>query len=338
MEDKETMDNNFATIALQIKNTISNELERVNTIILEKMQNKVDLIPQVASHIIASGGKRIRPIITILSAKLFDYNKDDKHILLAACIEFIHTATLLHDDVVDENNSRRGMATSNNIWGNKASVLVGDYLFTKSFELMVGAESLEILEVLSNASSVIAQGEVMQLAYTNDISLTYKDYEDIIFAKTASLFAAGTKVGAMLSGASQDNIENINQYGANLGIVFQIMDDILDYSSTEEALGKGIGTDFKEGKLTLPIILILQECTAEEKEFFKRTFGELNQKDGDFEQVLEYVKKYNTLEKSVEIAQNYVNKGLDNLNNITVNNEYKELFVKLLKSSVIRAN
>ncbi len=330
------MDNNFASVALKIKEILSEELESVNSIILEKMQNKVELIPQIASHIVASGGKRIRPIITILSAKLFKYNKDNKHILLAACIEFIHTATLLHDDVVDENNSRRGIATSNNIWGNKASVLVGDYLFTKSFELMVGSESLEILEVLCNASSVIAQGEVMQLAYTNDINITFKDYEDIIFAKTASLFAAGTKVGAMLSGTSIENIENINQYGTNLGIVFQIMDDILDYSSTEQYLGKGIGTDFKEGKLTLPIILILQECSDEEKKFFQRTFGKLNQNENDFEQVIEYIEKYKTIEKSIAISQIYVEKGLQNLENIDLTNEYKKLFKDLLVSSVIR--
>ena len=330
------MDNNFSNVALKIKNSLENELNSVNDIILEKMQNKVELIPQIASHIIASGGKRIRPIITILSAKLFDYKKDNKHILLAACIEFIHTATLLHDDVVDENNSRRGMATSNNIWGNKASVLVGDYLFTKSFELMVGAESLAILETLSNASSIIAQGEVMQLAYTNNIDITFKDYEEIIFAKTASLFAAGTKVGAMLSGASEEDIDNIHQYGTNLGIVFQIMDDILDYSSTEEAIGKGIGTDFREGKLTLPIILVLQECTAEEKKFFIRTFAELEQNAKDFEKVLSYIKKYNTIAKSIEIAQSYVDSGLKNLEAIKIENQYKNLFKDLLVSSIIR--
>jgi octaprenyl-diphosphate synthase len=330
------MDYTFSDIALKIKNSLASELNSVNDIILDKMQNKVELIPQVASHIIASGGKRIRPIITILSAKLFDYKKDDKHILLAACIEFIHTATLLHDDVVDDNHSRRGIATSNNIWGNKASVLVGDYLFTKSFELMVGAESLPILETLSNASSIIAQGEVMQLAYTNNIDITFKDYEDIIFAKTASLFGAGTKVGAMLSGTSSENIKNIHEYGNNLGIVFQIMDDILDYSSNEEELGKGIGTDFKEGKITLPIILILQQCNAEEKKFFIRTFAESQQKVGDFEQVLTYIKKYNTINSSLEIAQSYVEAGLKNLANISIESEYKKLFKDLLVYSIIR--
>lgn len=330
------MDNTFSDIALKIKNSLASELNSVNDIILDKMQNKVELIPQVASHIIASGGKRIRPIITILSAKLFDYKKDDKHILLAACLEFIHTATLLHDDVVDDNHSRRGMATSNNIWGNKASVLVGDYLFTKSFELMVGAESLPILETLSNASSIIAQGEVMQLAYTNNIDITFKNYEEIIFAKTASLFGAGTKVGAMLCGTSSENIKNIHEYGNNLGIVFQIMDDILDYSSNEEDLGKGIGTDFKEGKITLPIILILQQCNAEEKKFFIRTFAESQQKVGDFEQVLTYIKKYNTINSSLEIAESYVEAGLKNLANISIESEYKKLFKDLLVYSIIR--
>jgi octaprenyl-diphosphate synthase len=322
---------------MQVKSMLEPELQSVNTIILEKMQNKVELIPQIASHIVASGGKRIRPILTLATAKLFGYNGSN-HILLAACIEFIHTATLLHDDVVDENNSRRGVATSNNIWGNKASVLVGDFLFTKSFELMVQVESLPILEVLSNASSVIAQGEVMQLAYTNNLDITFENYEEIIFAKTASLFAAATKVGAMLNGESFENIENIYQYGVNLGIVFQIMDDILDYSSTQAELGKGIGTDFKEGKITLPILLILQECTGDERIFLNRVFGENQQMDGDFETVLQYIVKYGIVEKSIKVANSYVARGLKNLENITVSGEFKEILKNLLVSSIIREN
>ncbi|MDR0484750.1 MAG: polyprenyl synthetase family protein [Alphaproteobacteria bacterium] len=332
------MSTNFSDIASQIKNTLLPELQSVNEIILDKMQNKVELIPQIASHIVASGGKRIRPILTLLSAKLFNYHKDNHHVLLASCIEFIHTATLLHDDVVDENNSRRGKATSNNIWGNKASVLVGDFLFTKSFELMVQVESLSILEVLSNASSVIAQGEVMQLANINNVDITFNDYEEIIFAKTASLFAAATKVGAMLSGTSKENIENIYKYGVNLGIVFQIMDDILDYSSSELTLGKGIGTDFKEGKITLPILLTLKECNDSEREFLNKVFSDLNQDDGDFEKVLELIEKYNIIEKSVEVANSYVKQGLENLESIDVSNNYKDMFKNLLVSSTIREN
>ncbi|MDR2007574.1 MAG: polyprenyl synthetase family protein [Alphaproteobacteria bacterium] len=329
------MSNNFSDVAKQLKSMLEPELKGVNSIILEKMQNKVELIPQIASHIVASGGKRIRPILTLISAKLFGYGGQN-HILLASCIEFIHTATLLHDDVVDENDSRRGVATSNNIWGNKASVLVGDFLFTKSFELMVQVESLPILEVLSNASSVIAQGEVMQLAYTNNLDITFENYEEIIFAKTASLFAAATKVGAMLSGESASNVENIYQYGVNLGIVFQIMDDILDYSSSEEALGKGIGTDFKEGKITLPILLVLQECTVDERVFLNRVFGEVQQVDGDFEVVLSYIAKYNIIEKCVAVAKSYVERGVANLDNINVNGKYKDILKNLLLASVIR--
>ncbi|MCL2567302.1 MAG: polyprenyl synthetase family protein [Alphaproteobacteria bacterium] len=331
------MSNNFSNIAYTIKSMLEPELQSVNAIILEKMQNKVELIPQIASHIVASGGKRIRPILTLATAKLFGYNGSN-HILLSSCIEFIHTATLLHDDVVDENDSRRGVATSNNIWGNKASVLVGDFLFTKSFELMVQVESLPILEVLSNASSVIAQGEVMQLAYINNLEITFENYEEIIFAKTASLFAAAAKVGAMLACESEKNIENIYQYGVNLGIVFQIMDDILDYSSTVDTLGKGIGTDFKEGKITLPILLVLEQCNAEEKVFLGRVFGDLNQKDGDFETVLSYIAKYNIVEKSIEVANSYVKRGLQNLENITAESEYKNVLKNLLASSIIREN
>ncbi len=334
------MENNvtdrFSQIAEDIKNFLKDDLNKVNTIIAEKMENKISLIPQIARHIVSSGGKRIRPLLTLLSAKMVNYH-GNKDILLAACVEFIHTATILHDDVVDESDSRRGLLTSNSIWGNKASVLVGDFLFTKSFELMVQAESLSILEVLSKTSSIIAQGEVMQLSNINNIDLSFTEYYEIIFSKTASLFSAAIVVGAMLEKTDKSTIENLEKFGVSLGIVFQIMDDIIDYSGNKIKTGKDIGVDFKEGKITLPIILTLQECNNEEKKFLIKTLVDMDQQEGDFATVLNYIEKYNVVNKAINIADNYIQEGLIALQDININNEYKQLFIDLLSSSSNRS-
>ena len=317
--------NNYITKA---KILLNKEMQEVNSMIVEKMQNDVALIPAIAQNIINSGGKRIRPILTLLTANMLGY-AGTKHLLIASCIEFIHTATLLHDDVVDENNERRGIETSNSIFGNQSCVLVGDYFFSKAFELMVDTGSLEILKVLSKASSVIAEGEVMQLSNINNISLSEADYFKIIFSKTASLFSASTRVGAMLSTNNEAIIQELENYGVNLGIAFQIIDDYLDYASDSKNTGKNIGVDFKEGKITLPILLTLQVCSNEDRLFFIRTFEQHNQNEQDFAECLKYLHKYDSLNKSLIKANEYLNKAVNNINAININNDYATMLKNL---------
>ena len=324
--------NNYITKA---KILLNKEMQEVNSMIVEKMQNDVALIPAIAQNIINSGGKRIRPILTLLTANMLGY-AGTKHLLIASCIEFIHTATLLHDDVVDENNERRGIETSNSIFGNQSCVLVGDYLFSKAFELMVDTGSLEILKVLSKASPVIAEGEVMQLSNINNISLSEEDYFKIIFSKTASLFSASTRVGGMLSTNNEATIQELENYGVNLGIAFQIIDDYLDYASDSKNTGKNIGVDFKEGKITLPILLTLQVCSNEDRLFFIRTFEQHNQNEQDFAECLKYLHKYDSLNKSLIKANEYLNKAVNNINAININNDYATMLKNLALSSLKR--
>jgi octaprenyl-diphosphate synthase len=324
--------NNYIT---QAKILLNKEMQEVNSMIVEKMQNDVALIPAIAQNIINSGGKRIRPILTLLTANMLGY-AGTNHLLIASCIEFIHTATLLHDDVVDENNERRGIETSNSIFGNQSCVLVGDYLFSKAFELMVDTGSLEILKVLSKASSVIAEGEVMQLSNINNVSLSEEDYFKIIFSKTASLFSASTRVGGMLSTNNEATIQELENYGVNLGIAFQIIDDYLDYASDSKNTGKNIGVDFKEGKITLPILLTLQVCSNEDRLFFIRTFEQHNQNEQDFAECLKYLHKYDSLNKSLIKANEYLNKAVNNINAININNDYATMLKNLALSSLTR--
>ena len=232
----------------------ADDLKGVNEVILEQMQSPVLLIPQLAGHIIAAGGKRLRPMLTLSSARLCGYT-ESRHIGLAACVEFIHTATLLHDDVVDESDLRRGAATANAVWGNKASVLVGDFLFSRAFELMVADGSLEVLKILSRASTVIAEGEVHQLVTANDTDTTEQDYLEVIQAKTAKLFAAAAEIGAVVSDRPAEEQTALETYGDHIGMAFQLIDDVLDYSAQQTTLGKAVGDDFRDGKITLPIVL-----------------------------------------------------------------------------------
>ena len=253
----------------QIQEIVNNDLSKVNDIIIKNIGNEVPMISELSQHILASGGKRIRPIITLLTSKLCNY-KDENHLFLAACIEFIHTATLLHDDVIDESKLRRGVATANDLFGNKTSVLVGDFLFSRSFELMVANGSKKILEVLSATSSTIAKGEVLQLSTINNCSTSEETYMNIIRSKTASLFGAAAEISGILSEKNK-NIQNaLSTYGQKLGIAFQLTDDALDYIGSEN-LGKDIGDDFKEGKITLPIIICLRNANKEEILFWKKT-------------------------------------------------------------------
>lgn len=247
---------------------VAPELNHVNAVILERMQSQIPLIPELAGHLIAGGGKRMRPMLTLASARLLDY-PGNRHHKLAAAVEFIHTATLLHDDVVDGSDLRRGRRTANIIWGNPASVLVGDFLFSRSFELMVEDGSLKVLKILSHASAVIAEGEVNQLTAQRQISTGEDKYLDIIGAKTAALFAAACRIAAVVAERSEAVEDALDSYGRNLGIAFQLVDDAIDYASDAETMGKGVGDDFRDGKVTLPVILAYARGSAEDKAFWQ---------------------------------------------------------------------
>src|SRR5512134_2654294 len=240
-----------------LNDIVCGDLRLVNALIVDRMQSPVPLIPQLAGHVVAAGGKRLRPMLTLASARLCGY-VGLRHIGLDTCVEFIHTATLLHDDVVDDSALRRGLASANTVWGNKPSVLVGDFLFSRAFELMVEDGSLEVLEILSRASSIIAEGEVMQLVTTSDIETSEAAYLDVVRAKTAQLFAAADFIGAVVAERQKEERDALEAYGMNLGIAFQLIDDVLDYSAKQATLGKTIGDDFREGKMTLPVVLALR--------------------------------------------------------------------------------
>ncbi|MDE1152130.1 MAG: polyprenyl synthetase family protein [Micavibrio sp.] len=294
------------------------DLDAVNALILSRMQSDIPLIPELAGHLIAAGGKRIRPLMTLASAALFGY-KGNRHHRLSACVEFIHTATLLHDDVVDESDQRRGKASANALFGNEAAVLVGDFLFSRSFQLMVEDGSLDVLRILSNASAVIAEGEVLQLSTANNLDTTMDEYIQVISAKTAELFAAACEVGAIVAERAPAECEAIRNYGMYLGIGFQISDDVLDYSASEELLGKSLGDDFREGKMTLPVLLALEKATPEERAFWQRTMGDVNQQEGDFKEALRLFERYNALGRSMDIARDYAARGRKLLNDLPAN-------------------
>jgi octaprenyl-diphosphate synthase len=283
---------------------LHSDLARVNTLILKRMQSPVALIPQLAGHIVAAGGKRLRPMLTLATSLLCGY-RGERHIALAAAVEFIHTATLLHDDVVDASDLRRGLATANAVWGNKPSVLVGDFLFSRAFELMVEDGSLRVLELLSRASAIIAEGEVLQLVTSNDTATTEEAYLEVVNAKTAQLFAAASRIGAVLGESSKEEEDALEAYGRNLGIAFQLVDDMLDYSARQTELGKTVGDDFRDGKLTLPVVLALRAADDRERRFWRRTLEKMQQRDDDLPHAIELMKRHGTLEATLERARDY---------------------------------
>jgi octaprenyl-diphosphate synthase len=271
------------------------------------MESPVALIPEIAGYLISLGGKRLRPLLTIASAELCGY-KGERHIHLAACVEFIHTATLLHDDVVDESTLRRGRQTANSLWNNKASVLVGDFLFSRAFELMVADGSLEILDILSKASSAISEGEVLQLSMSHSLELTQETYLKIIESKTARLFSAATEVGAVVAKAPDEERKALTQFGQALGIAFQLMDDILDYTANQGQLGKAIGDDFREGKVTLPLILAYQK--GRQNSFWEDVLAKETRDDSDLQKALTLLNESNALIESQQRAAIYVEEAL----------------------------
>lgn len=283
---------------------VSDDMDAINRIILDKAVSDVDMIPELAHHLIDSGGKRLRPMIAIAAAKLCGYSGTG-HIRTAAAVEFMHTATLLHDDVVDESATRRGKRTARMIWGNQASVLVGDFLLGQAFKMFVDVGSMMVLRIMSNAAATIAEGEVMQLAAAKNTSTTEDDYLAIINAKTAALFSAAAEVGAALVQRPQEEQAALKSYGKNLGLAFQLVDDALDYSGDSQNLGKSVGDDFREGKITLPLILSFRRGNSEERQFWNRTIAEGDIQNGDLEMAINLMKRHKAIEATLDRARSY---------------------------------
>ena len=279
----------------RLAGVLASEMEAVNAMIRDRMASEhAPRIPEVTAHLIEAGGKRIRPMLTLAAAKMCGYD-GPFHIHLAATVEFIHTATLLHDDVVDESEQRRGRPTANLLWDNQSSVLVGDYLFARSFQLMVETGSLRVLDILANASATIAEGEVLQLSAAQDLKTTEETYLKIVRGKTAALFSAATQVGGVIAAAPEAQEQALFAYGDALGISFQMVDDLLDYGGTE-AIGKNIGDDFRERKLSLPLIKAIAKADADEMAFWTRTIAKGRQDDGDLETAIAIMKKHGALD------------------------------------------
>ncbi len=283
---------------------VGDDMGGVNRIIMDKARSDVDLIPELARHLIDSGGKRLRPMLTIAAARMCNY-MGSEHIKLAASVEFMHTATLLHDDVVDESDLRRGKKSARILWGNEASVLVGDFLLGQAFKMMVDVGSLEALRILSNAAAVIAEGEVMQLIASKNTETNEDEYLAVINAKTAALFSAAAEVGAVLAERPKAEQAALRSYGKNLGIAFQLLDDVLDYSGDQERLGKSVGDDFREGKITLPVVLSYRRGSDENREFWRRVLQEGDVQDGDLKMAISLMNECGAIEDTIERARHY---------------------------------
>ena len=307
---KKEVDNSY----LELVNLVGNKLNDVNQQIKYKLASEVNLIHKMTNYHLKSGGKKIRPLLTLSSAKLCGYENGNRDVNLAACVELIHNATLLHDDVIDNSNLRRGIKTSNTIWGNQSSILVGDYLLSRCFEMMVEDGSLEILKLLSSTSSKIAQGEVSQLEYKGEIDILEEKYFNIINSKTAALFAAATRVGACITNKSKKEKDALESYGRNLGLSFQIADDALDYYSTKTIFGKEIGKDFYEGKVTLPIIFLCQKANSKEKIFLEKIFRNKNRSKLEFNETQNLIKKYGSIDSCFKRAEHFINISYNALN------------------------
>lgn len=280
------------------------DMGRVNELILSKAGSDVEMIPEIANHLISSGGKRLRPMLTLAAAQMFGYSGDG-HVKLATSVEFMHTATLLHDDVVDESGMRRGKKTARMIWGNQASVLVGDFLLGQAFRMMVDVGSLEALDILATAASVIAEGEVWQLAAAKNLETTEDEYLSVIKAKTAALFSAAAEVGPVIASASRADRNALRSYGVNLGLAFQLIDDALDYGGSAKDLGKNTGDDFREGKVTLPVILAYRRGTAEERQFWKSAIEGGQSGDAELERAMNLMARHGVIADTITRARHF---------------------------------
>ena len=329
---KKEVDNSY----LELVNLVGNKLNDVNQRIKYKLASEINLIHKMTSYHLKSGGKKIRPLLTLSSAKLCGYENGIRDVNLAACVELIHNATLLHDDVIDNSNLRRGIKTSNTIWGNKSSILVGDYLLSRCFEMMVEDGSPEILKLLSSTSSKIAQGEISQLEYKGEIDILEETYFNIINSKTAALFAAATRVGACIANKNKKEKDALESYGRNLGLAFQIADDALDYYSTKTIFGKEIGKDFYEGKVTLPIIFLCQKANSDEKIFLEKIFKKKNRSKQEFSETQNLIKKYNSIDSCFKRAEHFVNISYNSLSIFNTSKE-KSILQNLTSFSLERS-
>ena len=328
---KNQIDNSY----FQLKNLVENRLISVEEKIKSKLISDVDLVQKMTDFHVNTGGKRLRALLTLGSAKMCGYSKGTRDINLAACVELIHAATLMHDDVIDNGTVRRGKKTLNKIWGNHSSVLIGDYLLSRCFEMMVDDGNLEVLKLLSSTSSKIAQGEVLQLQHNREVDMLEETYLKIISAKTAELFAAATKVGAILSDVKTKEKEALEFYGRNLGLTFQIADDTLDYNSDLKLFGKKIGQDFYEGKITLPIILLLQKTENNEKEKIKNIFLKDERDENELNYIISLIKKYDVINSCYQKAQHYIDIASNSLS-IFKDCEEKKILKNLTSFSLAR--
>ena len=319
----------------QLRDSVEEKLVLTEEKIKSKLASDVELVQKMTDYHIETGGKRLRALLTLGAAKLCGYSKGSRDINLAACVELIHSATLMHDDVIDEGTLRRGKATLNKVWDNQSSVLIGDYLLSRCFEMMVEDGNLEVLKLLSSTSSKIAQGEVLQLQHKGEVDMLEETYLKIISAKTAELFAAATKVGAILSNVDLKEKKALEFYGRNLGLTFQIADDTLDYNSELKLFGKKIGQDFFEGKITLPIILLFQKLNPIEKKLLKEIFNKELRIEEDFYKVISLIKKYKVIEECYQKAQHYINLASNSLT-VFKDSKEKEIFKNLTSFSLTR--
>ncbi len=315
---------------------LSEDLAACNRTIVARMASPVALIPQLAAHIVAAGGKRLRPLLTLAAARLCGYSGGVRHVQLAGCVEFIHTATLLHDDVVDGSDLRRGKRTANIIWGNPASVLVGDFLFSRSFELMVEDGSLKVLKILSNASAVIAEGEVNQLTAARRVDLGEDRYLDIINAKTAALFAAACRISAVVAECPEAEESALDAYGRNVGIAFQLVDDAIDYVSDAGTMGKDAGDDFREGKMTLPVILAYARGDADDRTFWKDAIEGRRDSDDDFAHAIDLVRQTRAVDDTLARARHYGQRAIDSIGGFA-GGKAKDAMVEAVEFAVARA-
>ena len=320
---------------LDLKNSFEDKLILIDERIKEKLSSKVNLVDQMTKYHLKTGGKRLRALLTLGSARLCGYSKGGRDINLSACVELIHAATLMHDDVIDNGEVRRGKKTINKLWGNQSSILVGDYLLSRCFEMMVEDGDLEVLKLLSSTSAEISQGEVLQLQHNKEVDMLEETYLKIISWKTASLFAAATKTGAILSKSKIKTQEALQSYGRNLGLTFQIADDTLDYNSELKFFGKKIGNDFYEGKITLPIIILFQKTKNEEKEYIKKIFNKKNRTSLDLNNVLVLMKKYDVINDCYKKAEYFINLASNSLN-IFEESKEKEMLKSLTYFSLER--
>ncbi|MDA9694414.1 polyprenyl synthetase family protein [Candidatus Pelagibacter sp.] len=319
----------------QLKNSVENKLMLVEEKIKSKLDSNVELVKKMTDYHLNTGGKRLRALLTLGSSKLCGYTKGTRDINLAACVELIHAATLMHDDVIDNGLIRRGKKTPNKIWGNHSSVLAGDYLLSRCFEMMVEDGNIEVLKLLSSTSSIIAQGEILQLQHKGEVDMLEETYLKIISSKTAELFAAATKVGAILSEMKTKEKEALEFYGRNLGLTFQIADDTLDYNSELKLFGKNIGQDFYEGKITLPIILLFQKADEDEKETLKKTFAKKERDQNDLNYTLSLIKKYDIIKSCYQKAKHYINLSSNSLS-VFKDSEEKNILENLTSFSLSR--